>query len=65
MMKDKNVVFMGTPDFSVPVLEMLIKNVNVIMVNIIKYIFLNLLLFFLSLFFIILLQNNNNTCIFR
>lgn len=32
MMKDKNVVFMGTPDFSVPVLEMLIKNVNVIMV---------------------------------
>ena len=31
-MKDKNVVFMGTPDFSVPVLEMLIKNVNVIMV---------------------------------
>ena len=41
------------------------KNVNVIMVNIIKYIFLNLLLFFLSLFFIILLQNNNNTFIFR
>ena len=31
-MKNKNVVFMGTPDFSVPVLEMLIKNVNVIMV---------------------------------
>lgn len=31
-MKDKNVVFMGTPDFSVPVLEMLIKNTNVIMV---------------------------------
>lgn len=29
-MKDKNVVFMGTPDFAVPVLEMLIKNVNVI-----------------------------------
>lgn len=31
-MKDKNVVFMGTPDFSVPVLEMLIKNTNVLMV---------------------------------
>ena len=29
-MKDKNVVFMGTPDFAVPVLEMLIKNVNVV-----------------------------------
>ena len=31
-MKDKRVVFMGTPEFSVPVLEMLIKNTNVIMV---------------------------------
>ncbi len=31
-MKDKRVVFMGTPDFSVPVLEMLIKETNVIMV---------------------------------
>ncbi len=31
-MKDKRVVFMGTPDFSVPVLEMLIENTNVIMV---------------------------------
>lgn len=31
-MKDKNVVFMGTPDFSVPILEMLTKNTNVIMV---------------------------------
>ena len=31
-MKDKKVVFMGTPDFSVPVLEMLIENTNVIMV---------------------------------
>ena len=31
-MKDKNVVFMGTPDFAVPVLEMLIKKTNVIMV---------------------------------
>lgn len=31
-MKDKNVVFMGTPDFSVPVLEMLIENTNVVMV---------------------------------
>lgn len=24
-LKDKNVVFMGTPDFAVPVLEMLIE----------------------------------------
>ena len=31
-MKDKKVVFMGTPDFSVPVLEMLIRECNVIMV---------------------------------
>lgn len=31
-MKNKNVVFMGTPDFSVPVLEMLIEKTNVIMV---------------------------------
>lgn len=31
-MKDKKVVFMGTPDFSVPVLDMLIKCANVVMV---------------------------------
>ena len=31
-MKDKNIVFMGTPEFSVPVLEMLIEKTNVIMV---------------------------------
>ena len=31
-MKDKRVVFMGTPDFSVPVLEMLIENTNVVLV---------------------------------
>lgn len=31
-MKDKNIVFMGTPDFAVPVLEMLIKNTNVVLV---------------------------------
>ncbi len=31
-MKDKNVIFMGTPEFSVPILEMLIKETNVIMV---------------------------------
>lgn len=31
-MKDKRVVFMGTPEFSVPVLEMLINNTDVIMV---------------------------------
>ena len=31
-MKNKNVVFMGTPDFAVPVLEMLIEKTNVIMV---------------------------------
>lgn len=31
-MKNKNVVFMGTPDFAVPVLEMLIDKTNVIMV---------------------------------
>lgn len=29
-MKDKKVVFMGTPEYSVPVLEMLIKNTNVV-----------------------------------
>ena len=31
-MKDKKVVFMGTPEFSVPVLEMLIEETNVILV---------------------------------
>lgn len=31
-MKNKNVVFMGTPDFSVPALKMLIENTNVVMV---------------------------------
>lgn len=31
-MKDKRVVFMGTPEFSVPVLEMLIENTDVILV---------------------------------
>lgn len=31
-MKEKKVIFMGTPEFSVPVLEMLIENTNVIMV---------------------------------
>lgn len=31
-MKDKNVIFMGTPDFAVPILKTLIKNTNVIMV---------------------------------
>ena len=31
-MKDKRVVFMGTPEFSIPVLEMLIENTNVVMV---------------------------------
>ncbi len=31
-MKNKNVVFMGTPDFAVPVLEMLIEKTNVVMV---------------------------------
>ena len=30
--KDKNIVFMGTPDFAVPVLEMLIEKTNVVMV---------------------------------
>ena len=29
-MKDKRVVFMGTPEYSVPILEMLIENTNVI-----------------------------------
>ena len=32
IMKNKNIVFMGTPDFAVPVLEMLIEETNVIMV---------------------------------
>ena len=31
-MKDKNVVFMGTPEFAVGILEMLLKYVNVKMV---------------------------------
>lgn len=31
-MKDKKVVFMGTPEFSVPVLQMLIENTNVVLV---------------------------------
>lgn len=31
-MKNKNIVFMGTPDFSVPVLKMLIENTNVLLV---------------------------------
>lgn len=31
-MKDKKIVFMGTPDFAVPVLEMLIKETDVILV---------------------------------
>lgn len=31
-MKDKRVVFMGTPDFSVPVLEKLIENTDVVLV---------------------------------
>lgn len=31
-MKDLKVIFMGTPDFSVPVLKMLIKNTNVVLV---------------------------------
>lgn len=31
-MKDLKVVFMGTPDFSVPILEMLIENTNVVLV---------------------------------
>lgn len=31
-MKDKRVVFMGTPDFAVPVLESLIKETNVVLV---------------------------------
>lgn len=30
--KDKNVVFMGTPDFAVPILEMLIEKTNVVLV---------------------------------
>lgn len=32
LMKDVKVVFMGTPDFSVPVLEMLIEETNVVLV---------------------------------
>lgn len=31
-MKNKNIVFMGTPDFSVPVLKMLTENTNVLLV---------------------------------
>ena len=31
-MKNKKVVFMGTPEFSIPVLEMLIENTNVVLV---------------------------------
>jgi len=31
-MKEKKVVFMGTPEFSVPVLKELIKNTNVVLV---------------------------------
>ena len=31
-MKDKRVVFMGTPEYSIPVLEMLIENTNVVLV---------------------------------
>ena len=31
-MKNKNIVFIGTPDFSVPVLKMLIENTNVLLV---------------------------------
>ena len=31
-MKDKNVIFMGTPDFSVKVLEALISHTNVSLV---------------------------------
>ena len=31
-MKDKNVVFMGTPDIAVPILEMLIELTNVCLV---------------------------------
>lgn len=31
-MKNKNIVFMGTPDFSIPVLKMLIENTSVLLV---------------------------------
>ncbi len=31
-MKDKKVIFMGTPDFAVPILEMLIENTKVVLV---------------------------------
>ena len=31
-MKDLKVIFMGTPDFSVPILEYLIQNTNVVLV---------------------------------
>ena len=31
-MTDKRVVFMGTPDFAVPVLKMLIENTNLLLV---------------------------------
>lgn len=32
IMKDKKVIFMGTPSYSVPVLEMLLRNVDVVLV---------------------------------
>ena len=31
-MTDKRVVFMGTPDFAVPVLKMLIENTNLLLI---------------------------------
>ena len=31
-MKDLKVIFMGTPNFAVPILEMLIKETNVVLV---------------------------------
>ena len=31
-MKNTKVIFMGTPDFAVPILEMLIQNTDVILV---------------------------------
>ena len=30
MLKDLKVIFMGTPEFSVPILQMLIENTNVL-----------------------------------
>ena len=32
IMKEKNIVFMGTPDFAVPILKYLIDTTNVVMV---------------------------------